>query len=163
MINVDFNSVSEILETFKDEDSCIKHLETLRWNPHVKSPFDPASKVYKCRGYLYKCKNSGKYFNAKTGTLFHNSKVELRKWYAAIWLVTEANKTITSVEMAKELDLTQKTAWYMIKRIKDYYTLATPKRAQKEKKTILEVAEEQKFVEEKLDMIQWLQQLQQNK
>jgi response regulator RpfG family c-di-GMP phosphodiesterase len=163
MINVDFKSVNEILETFKDEESCIMHLEALRWNPHVESPFDPASKVYKCRGYLYKCKNSGKYFNAKTGTLFHNSKIELRKWYAAIWLVTEANKAITSVEMAKELDLTQKTAWYMIKRIKDYYALATPKRQKKEKKIVTEVAVEQKFVEEKLDMVQWLQQLQQNK
>lgn len=163
MINLDFKSVEEILKTFQDEESCLIHLEKIRWDPHVQSPFDPASKVYKCRGHLYKCKNSGKYFNVKTGTLFHNSKVELRKWYAAIWLVTEGNQTITSVEMAKELDLTQKTAWYLIKRIKDYYTLATPKRQKKEKKMIFEVAERQKFVEEKLDMVQWLQQLQQNK
>lgn len=163
MINLDFKSVREILTAFQDEENCIKHLESLRWTPHVISPFDPASKVYKCHGHLYKCKNSGKYFNAKTGTLFHNTKVELRKWYAAIWLITEKNKSITSVEMAKELELTQKTAWYMIKRIKEYYSLATPEKKKKEKAVLKKVPVEQKFVEEKLDMIQWLQQLQKHK
>lgn len=163
MINLDFKSVAEILNAFQDEESCLEHLEKLRWNQHVVSPFDPASKVYKCRGRLYKCKNTGKYFNAKTGTLFHNSKIELRKWYAAIWLVTEGKPGISSVEMAIELNLTQKTAWYIIKRIKAYYALNKPKKTKTEKKATKPLEVKEQFIEEKLDMIQWLQQLQQSK
>lgn len=159
MINLEFNSVSEILDAFQDEQSCLEHLEKIRWEKQVVSPFDPTSKVYKCRGSLYKCKNTGKYFNAKTATLFHNSKIALRKWYAAIWLITERKPNISSVEMAQELDLTQKTAWYMIKRIKNYYAVNSTENKKTKKKDIATPPEKQSFVEEKLDLIQWLQQL----
>jgi hypothetical protein len=87
------------------------------------SPFDASSKIYQCPNNTYKCKNSGKYFNVKTGTIFHNSKIELQKWFVAIWLITETNKNMTSVALGKELNITQKTAWYIIKRIKSYYQL----------------------------------------
>ena len=47
MINKNFNSISEILKTFPDEQSCIDHLEVLRWGGNIVSPFDASSKVYK--------------------------------------------------------------------------------------------------------------------
>ena len=121
MINQDFESVAAILDAFPDEQSCIDHLEQLRWEHFVVSPFDPTSKVYQCPNNTYKCKNTGKYFNVKTGTIFHNSKVALQKWFVAIWLLTEHDKNMTSVALGKELTITQKTAWYIIKRIKSYY------------------------------------------
>lgn len=49
MINRDFNSILELMQAFPDEQSCIDHLEALRWNGYVISPFDPLSKVYKCK------------------------------------------------------------------------------------------------------------------
>ena len=81
MLPKNFNSIIDIVKAFPTEQSCIEHLESLRWNGNVVSPFDATSKVYKCKGNKYRCKNTGKYFNVRTATLFDNTKVELRKWY----------------------------------------------------------------------------------
>lgn len=70
----DFKSLPEFSKLFPDEQACITFLEKERWGDHVVSPFDPESKVYKCKGNRYKCKNTGKYFNVRTGTIFENSK-----------------------------------------------------------------------------------------
>ncbi|WP_309642189.1 hypothetical protein [Flavobacterium sp.] len=123
MINHEFKSIPDISKAFPSEQICIDHLEKLRWEYYIVSPFDASSKVYQCPNNTYKCKNSGKYFNVKTGTIFHNSKIELQKWFVAIWLITESQKNMTSVALGKELNITQKTAWYIIKRIKSYYQL----------------------------------------
>ena len=118
MINNDFNSILELLQTFNNEQVCIEHLETLRWNGFVVSPFDKNSKVYKCKGNRYRCKNTGKYFNVKTSTLFDNTKVKLQKWFVAIWLVTSHKKGISSLQLSRDIDVTQKTAWFMLQRIR---------------------------------------------
>jgi len=118
MINKDFNSILELIQAFPDEISCIKHLEKLRWNGNAVSPFDPTSKVYKCRGNRYRCKNTGKYFNVKTNTLFDNTKIGLQKWFLAIWLITSHKKGISSLQLSKDLKVTQKTAWFMLQRIR---------------------------------------------
>ena len=118
MINNDFNSILELLQTFNNEQVCIEHLETLRWNGFVVSPFDKNSKVYKCKGNRYRCKNTGKYFNVKTSTLFDNTKVKLQKWFVAIWLVTSHKKGISSLQLSRDIDVTQKTSWFMLQRIR---------------------------------------------
>lgn len=118
MINRDFNSILELMQAFPDEQSCIVHLEDLRWNGYVISPFDSTSKVYKCKNNRYRCAKTGKYFNVKTGTLFDNTKIPLRKWFLAIWLITSHKKGISSVQLAKDIDVTQKTAWFMLQRIR---------------------------------------------
>jgi transposase-like protein len=85
MINKEFNTILELLQAFPDEQSCIDHLTTLRWSDEVViSPFNTDSKVYKCANNRYRCKNTGKYFNVKTATLFDNTKVKLQKWFLAI-------------------------------------------------------------------------------
>lgn len=121
MINKDFKTVLGLLQAFPDEQTCIDHLEQLRWNGHVVSPFDPASKVYKCKGNKYRCKETGKYFNVKTGTLFDNTKVKLQKWFLAIWRVTSHKKGISSAQLSKDIVVTQKTAWLMLQRIRNCF------------------------------------------
>lgn len=121
MINKDFKSIIELLQAFPDEQTCIDHLEQLRWNGVVVSPFDSTSKVYKCKGNKYKCKDTGKYFNVKTSTLFDNTKIELQKWFLAIWLVTSHKKGISSLQLAKDVDITQKSAWFMLQRIRNCF------------------------------------------
>lgn len=118
MINIEFKSILELLKAFPNEQTCIDHLEQLRWNGNVVSPFDIDSKVYDCKGNRYKCKNTGKYFNVRTNTLFDNTKVELQKWFLAIYLVTSHKKGISSLQLAKDIDVTQKTAWFMLHRIR---------------------------------------------
>lgn len=121
MINATFNTILDLIKAFPNEQSCINHLEKLRWNGEVVSPFDPSSKVYVCAGNKYKCKNTGKYFNVKTATLFDNTKIELQKWFLAIWLITTHKKGISSVQLATDLGVTQKTAWFMNHRIRKCY------------------------------------------
>ncbi|MGG8496398.1 IS1595 family transposase [Tenacibaculum sp. TC6] len=121
MINKDFNSILELIKTFPNEQSCIDHLEELRWNGYVVSPFDSSSKVYNCKGNKYKCKNTGKYFNVKTNTIFDNTKIPLQKWFLAIWLVTSHKKGISSLQLSRDIDITQKSAWFMLQRIRNCF------------------------------------------
>jgi len=118
MINTNIKSVFELTQTFSSEQVCIEYLESLRWSGIIVSPFDPESKVYKCKNNQYRCKNTGKYFNAKTGTMFENSKISLRKWFLSIWLVTAHKKGISSLQLARDIGVTQKTAWFLLQRIR---------------------------------------------
>ncbi|WP_155964391.1 IS1595 family transposase [Streptococcus ruminantium] len=114
----EFKSLFDLQSAFPTEQACIDHLEELRWGDVVVSPFDATSKVYKCKGNKYRCVNTKKYFNVKTDTLFENTKTPLRKWFMAIWMVTSHKKGISSVQLAKDIDVTQKTAWFMLERIR---------------------------------------------
>ena len=118
MLNTNIKSVLELLQTFSTEQSCIDYLEEQRWGGIIESPFDSLSRVYKCSKNKYRCKNTGKYFNAKTGTMFENSKIGLRKWFLAIWLVTSHKKGISLIQLSKDVGVTQKTAWFMLQRIR---------------------------------------------
>ena len=118
VMKFEFKSLFDLQSAFPDEQSCIDHLENIIWGDVIISPFDATSKVYKCKGNKYRCKNTGKYFNVKTGTLFDNTKIELRKWFMAIWLVTSHKKGISSVQLSKDIGVTQKTAWFMLERIR---------------------------------------------
>ena len=123
MMNLDFYSLFELQQVFDTEEKCVKHLEKLRWGDKIISPFDSSSKVYVCKGNKYRCKNTGKYFNVRTNTLFDNSKIELRKWFCAIWLVISHKKGISSYQLARDISVTQKTAWFMLQRIRKCFNI----------------------------------------
>ncbi|HWY11637.1 MAG TPA: IS1595 family transposase [Bacteroidia bacterium] len=126
MININFNSILDLLKAFPDEQTCIDHLTILRWNGNVVSPFDADSKVYTCKDNKYRCKNTGKYFNVRTATLFDNTKIELQKWFLAIYIVTSHKKGISSLQLAKDINVTQKTAWFMLQRIRNCFGIENP-------------------------------------
>lgn len=121
MININFNSIIDLLKAFPDEQTCINHLTSLRWNDNVVSPFDATSKVYICKGNKYRCKNTGKYFNVKTNTIFDNTKLPLQKWFLAIYLVTSHKKGISSLQLGRDIGITQKSAWFMLQRIRECF------------------------------------------
>lgn len=118
---MNFKTIEDLYKAFPDENSCIEHLEKLRWNGLITSPFNHKSKVYICSNKRYRCKESGKYFNVKTKTLFDNSKISLQKWFVAIWLFQKSNHTISSVDLSEKIKVTQKSAWTMLQRIKNCY------------------------------------------
>ena len=115
-----FKSLTELMSHFPEEKSCIAHLEKVRWGGFPVSPYDPNSKVYKCRArkFGYLCKNTNKYFNVKTGTLFENTKLPLRLWFLAIYMVIGDKKGRSSHQLARDLNITQKTAWFLLQRIR---------------------------------------------
>lgn len=108
------------MTAFPNEESCIKYLENLRWKDKVVSPFDANSKVYKCANGKYKCRNSGKYFDVKTGTAFAGTKMPLRTWIFAIFLFMSHKRGISSCQLARDLGVTQKTAWNMLHKIRAF-------------------------------------------
>ncbi|WP_204344331.1 IS1595 family transposase [Psychroserpens algicola] len=123
MFNKEVKSILDLIQAFPNEQACIEHLEVLRWSNGVVSPFEPTSKVYNCKGNRYKCKESGKYFNVKTDTIFDNTKMPLQKWFIAIWLVTSHKKGISSLQLGRDLGITQKSAWFMLQRIRNCFGL----------------------------------------
>ena len=120
-----FNSLFDLQSAFPTEKSCIKFLEQIRWHGNVISPFDPTSKVYKRSDGSYRCKNTGKNFNVRIGTIFESSKLPLRKWFMAIYILTSNKKGISSMQLAKDLHITQKTAWFLTQRIRETFTIRT--------------------------------------
>lgn len=108
------------MSAFPDEESCVKYFEKLRWGDKVISPFDATSKVYKCANGKYKCRNSGKYFDVKTGTVFAGTKMSLRSWVFAIFLFMSHKRGISSCQLARDLGVTQKTAWNMLHKIRSF-------------------------------------------
>ena len=114
--------LTELLRRFPDQKSCIEHLEEVLWKgsprcPHCESTSVGRKKENKLVGRwnCYDCKSS---FNVLSNTLFEGTKVALVKWFAAIKLMLDAKKSISSYQLARDLDLNDKTAWYMQTRIR---------------------------------------------
>lgn len=114
----EFKSIIDLVNKFPNEQSCIDYLANLRWVNGIVSPFDETSKVYVCKGNKYRCKNTGKYFNVRTGTMFDDTKLPLQKWFMAIYLMASHKKGISSYQLARDLGITQKSTWFMLHRIR---------------------------------------------
>lgn len=115
-----FKSLPELLDYFKDERTCIEYYEQIRWNGKPTCPHCGTAKSYKTnRGY--KCSNSDCFrkFTVKVGTIFENSKIPFRIWFGAIFLATNHKKGISSLQLASDLAITQKTAWFVLHRIRE--------------------------------------------
>lgn len=110
------------MQVFNTEKKCIRYLESKLWkNSEPVSPYGPTSKVYRRGDGMYRCKNTGKNFNIRIGTLFEGSKISLRKWFYAVYMVTCHTKGISSVQLFKDIHVTQKTAWFMTHRIREAF------------------------------------------
>lgn len=116
-----YNSLIKLLEAFPDEETCIKHLEKLRWPSGIVCPVCGSTrKIYEVnRSHVYKCADCQKQFSVRKGTIFEESRLPLQKWFAAAWLVTSNRKGIASTQLAREIGVTQKTAWFMLGRLRE--------------------------------------------
>ena len=112
---IKFKSLHDLGKVFPTEKSCIKYLERHRWNGIITSPFDPNSKIYKCANNWYKCKTTGKRFNAKTGTIFKGTKISLQIWFWALYNLVNRKKGISSHQLHRDTGITQASAWHLLK------------------------------------------------
>lgn len=110
-------------ENFPDEESCIRYFEKMRWGDKVISPYDATSKVYKCKNGKYKCKNTGRYFDVKTGTAFAKTKMPMRKWFSVMLLLLTHKRGISSCQVASILKIKQRTAWGMMQKVRQYMSM----------------------------------------
>lgn len=125
---MNFKSLPQLLDYFKDQATCIEYYEQVRWNGYVVCPHCDSEKTYKTkRGH--RCGNAEcrKDFTVKVGTIFENSNIPLRTWFAAIFLATNHKKGISSVQLASDLGITQKTAWFLLHRIREMLKVKEPK------------------------------------
>jgi len=74
---------------------------------------------------IWRCNGCGRQFSAKIGTIFEDSPIPFSKWLPAIWLITNAKNGISSCELARALGVTQKTAWFMLHRVRLAFTSGT--------------------------------------
>lgn len=117
---MNFKSLPQLLDHFREEETCIEYYEQLRWGGNPVCPHCGSEKPYKTnRGYKCSNKECHKKFTVKVGTLFENSKIKFRTWFAAIYLCTTHKKGISSVQLATDLGITQKTAWFVLHRVRE--------------------------------------------
>ena len=111
-----------IFQRYPDQESCIEHLERVRWGDEAHCPHCGSIKVArKADGFRvgrWNCHDCKASFNVLSGTIFEKTKVPLQKWFMAIGLMVNAKKSISSFQLARDLDMNQKSAWYMQQRIR---------------------------------------------
>ena len=113
----------EFVKTYSTEYKARRYLEKVRWeNGKAVCPFCGHTHMWKTnrdgvRGY-YECPECGKVFTVRTGTIFERSHVPLTKWLYACYKVIASRKGISSVQLAVEIGVTQKTSWFMLQRIR---------------------------------------------
>lgn len=103
---------------FKDEETCRKFFEQVRFRNGDYCPHCGYTAIWRFEDGRYRCKGCKKDFTIKTKTVFGESKVSLQKWFIAIYLLTTSRKGISSVQLAGQVGVTQKTAWFMDHRIR---------------------------------------------
>jgi len=114
-----FDSIIELMEAFPDEQSCVDHLTAIRWRNGEYCPYCGGTELYHFSDRRnHKCKACKARFSIKVGTIFEDTKLPLRKWFLAMWLITSHKKGIASTTLAKDLGVTQKTAWFMTQRLR---------------------------------------------
>lgn len=115
-----FNSLIQVLDYFKNEEVCKAYLANSRWGGEPACPHCGNVGAYITnRGYKCKAKECGKKFSVTTGTIFENTKISLRTWFAAMYLCTAHKKGVSSLQLSRDLNLTQKTAWFVLHRIRE--------------------------------------------
>ena len=110
-----------LFEMFPTEEKAKLWFEKLYWDGEVKCPRCNNKKINKLketRSMPYSCGKCQKSFSIRTGTILQSSKVSLRKWVIAIYLMTTSLKGISSMKLHREIGVTQKTAWLMLQKIR---------------------------------------------
>jgi len=123
---MDFKNLPELIRYFSDEKVGWAYLEQQKWDGKPACPHCGTEKVYRIKGgNSFKCGNKSCdcRFTAKVGSIFENSKIPLSKWYAAIYIATAHKKGISSLQLGRDLGVTQKTAWFMMHRIRELVKL----------------------------------------
>ncbi|HEY3706022.1 MAG TPA: IS1595 family transposase [Terracidiphilus sp.] len=114
-------SLMQAVRYFADADVCVEFVAGMRWPNGASCPHCSGAKVsYLKTRRIFKCmaKDCHKQFSAKTGSIFEDSPIPLDKWLTAVWLVVNCKNGVSSYEIARDLNVTQKSAWFMLHRIR---------------------------------------------
>jgi transposase-like protein len=111
----------DAIQFFSDEDAAIRFVAEIRWPDGAKCPTCGRPNVTylaKQRRWQCKSKHAHRQFSVKVGTIFEDSPIELGKWMIALWMEANSKNAISSYELSRALGVTQKTAWFVLHRIR---------------------------------------------
>jgi len=115
-----FKTLTECLDYFQTEEIGIAYLEQQRWGGTPACPFCGVINPYRTdRGFKCRDKGCSKKFSVKVGTIYENSKIPLRTWFASMYLLLSSKKGISSLQLSRQLGITQKTAWFVLHRLRE--------------------------------------------
>ncbi|MGA2375210.1 MAG: IS1595 family transposase, partial [Candidatus Sulfotelmatobacter sp.] len=113
-------TLQQAIRHFSDENVCIDTVANLRWSDGV-----PTCPKCDCKDHYYlatqrrwKCKKCGRQFSVKVGTIFEDSPIPLDKWLTALWMLVNCRNGVSSYEVARDLGITQKSAWFVLHRLR---------------------------------------------
>jgi len=116
-------STFEFFQCFPNEDAARLYFEKRRWGSTLPTCGHCGSiDIRECKDHKpmpYRCRSCRKHFSVRTGTVLAESRLPLQKWLLAIYMLTSARKGIPSTQMARELGITQKSAWFLAQRIRE--------------------------------------------
>jgi transposase-like protein len=109
----------EAVRYFSDPEIALRFVAGMKWPNGVICPRCHSKSVgFLSTRRLWKCKGCAKQFSAKVGTIFEDSPIPLEKWLPAVWLLANCKNGISSYELGRALGVTQKTAWFMLSRVR---------------------------------------------
>ncbi len=110
----------EIFEKFPTQESCIVHLEAIRWNNKPICPYCYSDKQSPLKKELrYHCNNCNRSFSVTVRTIFHRTHLQMQKWFFAVSLILDAKKGISARQLARHLNVNRNTAWRISMKIRD--------------------------------------------
>lgn len=115
-------TLQQAIQYFSDEQVCIDAVAAMRWPDGPRCPDclgDSAKNPYYLKTQKrWKCRSCRRQFSVKVGTIFEDSPIPLQKWLPALWLLTNCKNGVSSWELHRALGVTQKTAWFMLHRLR---------------------------------------------
>lgn len=112
----------ELFDSFPTDDACREHLERIRWPDGVRCPrcqSDKTARLRKRKQFTCKANGCNYRFSVTTDTVMHASKIPLRKWFAAIYILSDAKKSVSSLQLSRELGVSGECAWHLTMRIRE--------------------------------------------
>jgi transposase-like protein len=112
-------TLHEAIKFFADPDNALNFMIGMRWPGGIECPRCNCSEVtFLATRRIWKCRGCKKQFSVKVGTIFEDSPLALEKWLMAMWMLVNCKNGISSHEVARDLGVTQKSAWYMLHRVR---------------------------------------------
>ena len=113
-------STFQLFKMFPDQETARKYLEGRLWKDGVKCPCcGLGGRITVRKGGFYRCNQCKVDFTVRTGTIFERSHVPLHKWIYSMHLLVTSRKGISSLQLSKEIDITQKSAWFVLQRLRE--------------------------------------------
>ena len=118
-----FNSIFELTDYFDTDEKCRRAIRDSRWDKHdIVCPYCGEHHCVERKDGRYRCNHCHRNFSVTVGTIFEDTKIPLRKWFIAMYLISCHKKGISSVQLATDIHVTQKTAWFILHKVRTLFT-----------------------------------------